>query len=267
LSSRGIASSCLKRSATKPATTVTKVCRIIGEFKDRRSLGVTDLARRTTLLPSDVHRILASLRANGFVDQDPETKKYRLGFALQRLGLTAFQRSELREKAQPVLVQLSQQIGASTHLGVLDGQELEVIMIDQVDAPTENIFRGQLGGLVQLHCTALGKTILASMDRQKAASAMDRIALTRNTGHTITDITILQKQLEQIRRQGYAVDRGECTDGTCCIGSSVVDCTGTVIGAISTSMPTSLFLTWEESRLSARLKAAAFTVSTTLGAH
>src|SRR5260370_6894343 len=105
------ASSSLKKAALKPARTVTKVCRIIGEFRDRKSLGVTDLARRTTLLPSDVHRILASLRANGYVDQDPETKKYRLGFGLMRLGLTAFQRSELRENAQPPLVPLLKKIG------------------------------------------------------------------------------------------------------------------------------------------------------------
>lgn len=264
---RGIAPSCLRKSAVKPATTVTKVCRIIGEFRDRKFLGVTDLAQRTTLLPSDVHRILTSLRASGYVDQDPETKKYSLGFALQRLGLTAFQRNELREKAQPVLVRLSRQAGASVHLGVLDGRESEVIMIDQVDGSTENMFRERLGGSVQLHCTALGKAILANLDRQKAGFALERIVLTRNTGRTITDIAILEKQLEQVRRQGYAVDRDEYTHGACCIGSPVRDSTGAVIAAISTSMPTSLFLTWDEARLSSRLKAAAYTLSAALGAR
>ena len=260
------ASSSLKKAALKPATTVTKVCRIIGEFRDRKSLGVTDLARRTTLLPSDVHRILASLRANGYVDQDPETKKYRLGFGLMRLGLTAFQRNELREKAQPVLVRLSQQIGASIHLGILDGRELEIVLIDQIDVSTDNMFRAQLGGLVQLHCTALGKTILASLDRHTLVDALERSTMRRNTGRTITDVAILKKQLEQIRRQGYAVDRDECTAGASCIGSPVRDYTGAVVGAISTSMPTPLFLAWDESRLSARLKAAALTISAALGA-
>jgi DNA-binding IclR family transcriptional regulator len=260
------ASSSLKKAALKPATTVTKVCRIIEEFRDRKSLGVTDLARRTTLLPSDVHRILASLRANGYVDQDPETKKYRLGFALVRLGLTAFQRNELREKAQPILVRLSRQIGASMHLGIFDRRELEIVMIDQIDASTDNMFRAQLGGAVQLHCTALGKTILASLDGHTALGALERSTLRRNTARTIIDIAILKTELEQIRRQGYAVDRDECTVGASCIGSPVRDDTGAVVGAISTSMPTSLFLTWDESRLSARLKAAAFTVSAALGA-
>ena len=267
MSPHGIPQHSRKKSAVKPVTTVTKVCRIIGEFRDRKSLGLTDLARRTTLLPSDVHRILASLRANGFIDQDPETKKYRLGFVLQRLGLSAFQRNEFREKAQPVLVQLSRQIGATTHLGVLDSRESEVIMIDQVDGSTENMFRTRLGGSVQLHCTALGKSILANFNQQKTACALERIALTRNTGRTITDMTILERQLDQIRRQGYAVDREEYIEGACCMGSPIRDWTGEVVGAISMSAPASLFRAWDESRLAERLKAAAFALSGTLGAH
>src|SRR5262249_9582816 len=153
------ADSTLKPPVAKAATTVTKVCRIIEEFRSRSSLGVSDLARRTALLPSDVHRILASLRANGYVDQDPETRKYRLSFAFLRVGLTALQRNAFREKAQPVLVRLAQQIGASVHLGVLDGQALEVVILDQIDPSGANMFSSALGGAIPFHCTALGKTI------------------------------------------------------------------------------------------------------------
>jgi IclR family KDG regulon transcriptional repressor len=256
-----------KKPAVKQATTVMKVCRIMGEFKNCKSFGVTDLARRTMLLPSDVHRILASLRASGYVDQDPDTRKYRLGFALLRLGLTAFQRNEFRDKAQPVLARLSRQIGTSIHLGVFDERELEVILIDQIETPTENIFRGYLGGAVQLHCTAIGKAVLANLDRHTVTYALERSAMTRNTKRTITDIPTLKKQLERIQYQGYAVDRDECIEGACCIGSPLVDYTGAVVGAISASMPTSLFVASDESRVSTRVKAAAFTLSAALGAH
>lgn len=241
------------------------MCRIIGEFRERKALGISDLARRTALLPSDVHRILTSLRANGYVDQDPETKKYRLGMAILRVGLSALQRNEIREKAQLALMRLSQQIDASIHLGLLDRHELEVILIDQIDARRENIFRAQLGGSVPLHCTALGKTILASLDRDRAAYALRRNVLTRNTRRTIIDLTLLGKQLEQARQQGYAVDRDEYTDGSSCVGSPVRDFNGAVIGAISASMPTPLFRDWDEAELSARLKAAAYAVSNALG--
>ena len=117
----------------KPATTVVKVCRILDQFRDRSAFGLTDLARRTQLLPSDVHRILTSLKTDGYISQDPETRQYRLGLAVMRLGLAAFQRSVLPEKARPELVRLSQETEATTHLGVLDERELEVVLVDQVD--------------------------------------------------------------------------------------------------------------------------------------
>jgi IclR family KDG regulon transcriptional repressor len=246
---------------------VTKICRIIGEFKDHRSFGVTDLARRTMLLPSDVHRILAGLRASGYVAQDPETRKYRLGFALLRLGLTALQQNEFRDKAQPVLTRLSRQIGTSIHLGVLDERELEVILIDHIETSADNIFWGHLGTTVQLHCTAIGKAILANLDRPTVAQALEKRAIARNTTSTITDIAVLERQFERVLRQGYAVDRDECIEGACCIGSPLIDCTGAVVGAISASMPTSLFLTCDESWVSARVKAAAAAISNSLGTH
>jgi IclR family KDG regulon transcriptional repressor len=218
------------------------------------------------LLPSDVHRILTALRASGYVEQDPETKKYRLGFAFLRLGMTAFQRSEFRNKAQPALLRLSRQIGTTVHLGVFDERELELLLIDQIEeASTENLFRGHFGGAVQLHSTALGKVVLAHLDRRTVAYALEKSSIARNTRRTITDVALLERQLERIRRQGYAVDCDECVEGACCIGSPLLDYTGGVVGAISASMPTSVFLTRDESWVAARVKAAADTISASLG--
>ncbi|MGA2117386.1 MAG: IclR family transcriptional regulator [Bryobacteraceae bacterium] len=249
----------------KPATTVVKVCRIMDQFRDRSALGVTDLARRTRLLPSDVHRILTSLKADGYISQDPETKQYRLGLAVMRLGLAAFQRSVLAEKARPELVRLSQEIEATTHLGVLDERELEVVLVDQIDASPKKMFRPHLGGAEPLHCTALGKPILAGMNRHLMLYALEKRGLARSTRHTITDVATLERQFQQVRQQGYAVDREESAEGVCCIGSPVRDYTGAVVAAISVSMPTEQFLIWEEADLAACVKAAGAAVSSSLG--
>ena len=249
----------------KPATTVVKVCRIMDQFRDRSALGVTDLARRTRLLPSDVHRILTSLKADGYISQDPETKQYRLGLAVMRLGLAAFQRSVLAEKARPELVRLSQEIEATTHLGVLDERELEVVLVDQIDASPKKMFRPHLGGAEPLHCTALGKPILAGMNRHLMLYALEKRGLARSTRHTITDVATLERQFQQVRQQGYAVDREESAEGVCCIGSPVRDYTGAVVAAISVSMPTGQFLIWEEADLAACVKAAGAAVSSSLG--
>ncbi|MGA2118148.1 MAG: IclR family transcriptional regulator C-terminal domain-containing protein, partial [Bryobacteraceae bacterium] len=85
--------------------------------------------------------------------------------------------------------------------------------------------------------------------------------------HTITDVATLERQFQQVRQQGYAVDREECTEGLCCLGCPVRDYTGAVVGAISVSMPTAQFLIWEESHLAACVKAAGAAVSSSLGVY
>jgi len=249
----------------KPATTVTKICRVMEQFQERQSLGVTDLARRTGLLPSDVHRILMSLRANRYIWQDPETKKYRLGVALMRLGLMAFESNLLREKAQPILTQLSKRLGAATHLGLLDAQRLELILIDQIGGPTAGMVQVHLGEIEQLHSTALGKAILANLDPHQLAFALQKSGMPRSTCYTITTAVVLEPQLEQVRRCGYSVDHEEFTRGVCCIGSSLRDFTGAMVGAISSSMPTSCFHEWGEAQLGAILRTAADNLSAVLG--
>jgi DNA-binding IclR family transcriptional regulator len=248
----------------KAASTVMKVCRIIGEFADRRSLGVTDLAKRTELLPSDVHRILSSLKATGYIVQDLQTKKYQLGLPLMRLGLAACQRNHLYEKAHPVLVRLSQQIEATTHFGIFDGRDLQVYLIDDVSALTEDRFRTQLGGPARLHSTALGKAILAHLDLPTASFALEKSGMVRSTGRTITNLAVLQKQLQTIRNQGFAVDSDECLEGASCLGCPVRDSEGELVGAISTSMPTQQFLTWDEYQLAEHLKIAALRITRSL---
>jgi len=248
----------------KTATTAIKLCRVMEQFQERQSFGITDLARRTELLPSDVHRLLASLRAFGYVEQDPETRKYRLGFSLIRLA--ALQWDILCEKAHPALVRLSQTIGAETWLALLDRRQIKVFLVDQATGPDRLALAEHLGAPEPLHCTALGKTIAAYLSQSVASSALEKRGLTRYTRWTITDQPTLQHQFQEIRRLGYAVDREEYISGVCCLASPLRDVTGELIGAITTSMPSSQFLAWEESRLAAHVKAAALQVSATLGA-
>ncbi len=248
----------------KAASTVTKVCRIIGEFGDRRSLGVTDLAKRTDLLPSDVHRILTSLKASGYVVQDPQTRKYQLGLPLMRLGIAACQRNQLYEKAHQVLERLSQQLKATTHFGIFDNRDLQVYLIDDVSVSSEDRFRPHLGEPAHMHCTALGKAILAHLDASKASSALQKGGMPRITGRTITEVSVLEEELQVIRYQGFAVDSDECLEGISCLGCPVRNGEGDLVGAISTSMPTRQFHAWDEHELAEHLKLAALCINRSL---
>jgi IclR family transcriptional regulator, KDG regulon repressor len=245
----------------KTATTVSKVCSILNQFKDRQSFGLCDLARRTGLLPSDVHRVLAGLRVHGYIEQDSETKRYRLGFVLLRLGLLAAERNRLCVKAKPILARLSRDIEATTHLGILEGSEFEILWIDHIGGEAEQVFTAHWGGSDRLHCTAVGKAVLANVERRVMISVLERNRLVRLTPQTITDIATLECQFAQIRRQGYAVDVEEFSEGVCCIGCALLDCAGFVVGAISASMASSRFLACDESTLGRRIREAAVHIS------
>jgi DNA-binding IclR family transcriptional regulator len=249
----------------KTATTVTKVCRILAEFRNRPSLGVTDLARRTLLLPSDVHRILASLKQFGYIEQDPETKRYRVGHGLLRLGLTAFQQNVLHSNGGPVLTRLSKRLEANTHLAMFDQYECEVFLIDQVDLPYKPLFEARLGATANIHSTALGKTIMATLDRETIVRTLKRNGLKKTTGRTITTLEALEAEFQMIRQRGYALDREENVEGACCIASAVRDCSGAAIGAISASMEASRFYNSSQSRLASHVTAAATELSSALG--
>ena len=249
----------------KPATTVTKVCRVLGEFKHRPSLGVTDLARRLDLFPSDIHRILNSLQMYGYIEQNPETKRYQLGTGLLRLGLTTFQRNVVQEKGRVILARLSAKLNAATHLAMFDVGECEVFLVDQVDVPGATLFKAKLGATTGAHSTALGKTIMAGMDPPTVKRVLERSGLRKITGKTITDWPTLEKELQSIRQRGFAVDSEECAEGACCIGCPIRNCTGHVIGAIGASMRAGHFKSLNLNRLASQVDAAAAELSYELG--
>lgn len=249
----------------KPATTITKVCRVLDSFRARPSLGVTELAQETGLLPSDVHRILHSLEPYGYIEQDPHSKKYHLGLHVLKLGYTVLQRLELREIGRPLLRHLSEEIEATVNMAILDTRELEIIFVEQVDSPSEWQLKSRIGARAAPHCTALGKVLTAFADRATARRLFKNYGLPKCTEHTLSTIEELERELQAVREQGHAVDREEAAEGACCVAAPVRDHTGAVVAAISASMMASRYFRWNEARLASLMKAAAAKFSASLG--
>jgi DNA-binding IclR family transcriptional regulator len=245
----------------KPATTVSKVCRILAEFRSRPSMGVTEIARRADLLPSDVHRILNSLAPYGFIEQNPVNKTYRLGMGLMRLGLAVFQRNELRETARPYLQRMSEETDATAHLAIFDARELDIFLTDQMDATGDIPFKPRYGAAAPPHCSALGKVIAANLDRPVAIELVSKHGMARATHRTITALPDLEQEWDRIKIQGYALDFEETAEGACCIGAPVRDWSGAVVAAISVSMPATRFCRFPEAQLAALVKNAAAELS------
>jgi len=228
-------------------------------------MGVTDLARRTDLLPSDVHRILSSLKHCGFVEQNPQTKTYRLGVGLMKIGLAAFQRNELREAARPLLLRLSESVEATAHLAIFDPQEFDIFLADQFDSSSEVTFKANFGATAAAHCTALGKAIMANIDHDLALRYLEQKGTPRTAPNTITQLLMLETELRKTYTQGFSLDLEESAAGACCVGASVRDWTGETVGAISVSMPSQRFYRTQSSLLASAVRATAAELSLLVG--
>lgn len=241
----------------KPATTITKVCRVLDELRNHASIGITDLAKRSGLLPSDVHRILNSLQSYGYIEQDSVTKRYRLGLGLMRLGLTVFQRNDLQEAAHPLLQNLSERLETSSHMAIYDSRAMELFLVEQIDFQAGPVIRRRFGATEDCYCTALGRAVLAHMDPASLGQALAHCSMAKKTANTITDPVLLERELAATRRRGYGLDREESMKGVCCIGAPVHGAKGDVIAAISVSMVARQFNRWNETSLAAEIKRVA----------
>ena len=148
----------------KAATTVEKVCRVLNAFSGRPSPGLTEVAENTGLLKSDAHRILKSLEMFGFIEQDRESRRYRLGLELLKLGHLVHARLHLSDTARPFLRALSEAAGGTANLAIFDPVDREIIFVEQIDCPSEVQIRWRIGHSAFTHATAVGKTILAHLD-------------------------------------------------------------------------------------------------------
>lgn len=218
------------------STSIHKVSLILDSLRLRPSMGVTELARNTHLLPSDVHRIVTSLKHYGYLDQDAQTRQYRLGLELLRLGHLVHDRIRIPEVARPFLFRLSELTEGTANLAIFDPQALQIIFVDQVDCLREAQIKLRTGKLAIPHATSVGKVLTAFMEPLMAERVLKAHGLDRRTRNTITDPEKLQYEFETIRRQGYALDREEAVEGACCVGAPVYDHRGNVVAAVSVSM-------------------------------
>lgn len=249
----------------KPATSIEKVCRLFAAFRQRSALGVTELAQKADLLPSDAHRIATSLKYFGYLGQDTHTKKYRLGLELLKLGHLVHQRIELREVARPFLLRLAELTEATANLAIFDPHDLEIIFVDQVDWPSEVQIRLRIGARASPHATSVGKVLTAFMDPAAAERVLRKKGVVRKTRNTIVDPQRLQREFETIRAQGYAWDREEAVEGACCIGAPLRDHRGEVTAAVSISMLAGRIASQDERPLVSAVTTSAAKISAALG--
>ena len=196
-------------------------------------LGPTKLAELTGMDKSTVYRLLTTLKGRGYVDRDKASGTYSLGPTPVTLVSRYLGSLELQTEARPFLSELSTDLGMTTHLGLLAGDE--VIYVEKLDyVPTPQLY-SQIGNRVPAYCSSLGKCLLSCLSGDQLVETMANCRFQRYTSKTIPDIRALREHLRKVRAQGWAIDDEEWQPGHLCIGAPVYDYRGEIIAAVSAS--------------------------------
>lgn len=214
-------------------TSLTKALRVLDLFNGvEGGLTLSEIAQRLGTRPGSIYPILYTLNKLGYLERDADTKRYKLGLHILALANQVLSSLDIRQVAKPVLKRLAREFSANAHLAVL--YEGEVLYLDREEASPSVIIPTVIGRRVPLHCTALGKVLLAynPEDLEKLLAKGPLPALTSNT---ITNPELLRRELEQVRQQGYATDWEEFHEGNVCVAAPVHNYRGRVVAAVSLS--------------------------------
>lgn len=194
---------------------------------------VTDMGRQLGVSKSTAFSLVRTLMSHDFVTDAGAgaARRYRLGMGLARLGDQVVTATTIHDVAMPVLRGLTEALGYTSRLAVLD--DGYAIVIARVDSPGVVHFSTHLGRREFAHCSGVGKALLSSLAPETARSIIAATGLPRRTSHTIADIETLLEDLAVVRERGYSIDDEEDADGVFCVGAPVYDFRGVCAGAIS----------------------------------
>jgi DNA-binding IclR family transcriptional regulator len=198
-------------------------------------LGPSEVSERTGLHKSTVHRLLQVLERHRLIEKMALNGKYRLGLRLFELGSKAMAQFDLRERAQPYLKRLVLETGETAHICIPDGDRM--LSIANVESSRTLRTPSTVGHRTPLHCTSVGKALLAFLPEDERNDLINQCELTDYTRHTITKPARLKAELKLIRQRGYAMDNEEIEEGLRCVGAPVMDHSGRVIAAMSIAGP------------------------------
>jgi IclR family transcriptional regulator, KDG regulon repressor len=203
--------------------------------RHREGIGLADLTRRIGLHNSTTFHLAKTLVALGYLRQEKETKRYRVGRPLFALAASCLDEIEMVNVATPILEDLSRETGESAHFAVPMGDA--VVVIVRTSGPGAFQLTDRVGVVRPAHCTALGKIILASLRKDQFEGFLSRAELKPSTDKSITDASVLRREIEEVRQSGVAFDDCEYNHEVRCVAVAVKDFTGGTIGALGISGP------------------------------
>jgi DNA-binding IclR family transcriptional regulator len=243
---------------------VSKSLRMLLLLASHESMGVTELSRELDVAVSTAHRLVNIMRNHDFVEQDMNSRRYRLGPAALKLGRQSPGDQNLVAIGHPHLLQLRAELDETVNLVVLDGAD--ALFVDGVQSRQPVRVATRTGARLPAYATAGGKVLLAQMPYAIVRSQYPE-DLRRITRYTLLDLQALERELQQVRERGYALNIGEHLTEVCAIGVPVDGRRGRPIAAVTVAGPSTR---WNRRRLKAlapRLAAAAAEISRGIREH
>ncbi|MNI40454.1 Transcriptional regulator KdgR [compost metagenome] len=213
---------------------IERALQILDLFDEQTSeLRITDISRMMNLHKSTVHSLLKTLQVHRYIDQDAESDKYRLGMKLFERGNLLLQSIDIRTVARKHLLDLASQTGQTVNLVILDRSE--GVYIDKVEGEKAVIRYSRIGRRIPLHSSAVGKVLAAFRSSSELNALLDGYEFVGQTPKTITDRVAFELELDNVKRDGWAVDNEENESGVRCVSVPVRDHQAQTAGAISVS--------------------------------
>ncbi len=245
---------------------IQSVCRAISILElftsETTELGVTAISKSLGLHKSTCFGLLYTLQQLGYIQQDSDTGRYKLGLKTFQLGQAYIRGTDLRQLARPYLRELMEQTQETLHLVILEGNR--AVYVDKVEGPHAMTISSRIGQRAMLHCTGVGKALMAHMPEEEWNSLLGG-DLKSFTEHTITDKDRLAEHLHTIRQRGYSIDDQEIEIGLRCVAAPIFDASGRALAAISLSGPVTRIDNDKLEELSRLIRKAADDISRQLG--
>lgn len=256
-----------KKGAAKPAavpliSAAVRVLAVLERLSRQRAIGLEEISREIKLAKPTVYRFLLTLQELGYARR-VDGERWAMTLKMFNLGSRALDHLDLLSAARPIAETLSEELGETVHMGVLDGDSAVYVL--KIESRYTIRMYSRVGRRMPLYCTAIGKVLLAYAKDEQREEALAGVRLLAMTNNTLTTRAALDAELAQIRAQGFARDNEEREENLHCIGAPIFDYTSAVVAVLSVSWPSFRYQSNEEPGWIARVKGAAAEISAVLG--
>lgn len=237
-----------------PIESVDNALKVLLLLGERNELRLTEVAEYLGVATSTAHRLLAMLLYRGFMRQDPRSRAYLPGTALTGVAFSILQRFDVRETLHPFMDSLNRELAETVHLAILDGTSVR--FIDAIESPQATRVASRLGKMMPASCTSTGKALLGSLADDEIERLYPDEDLPSLTPNSISTRSALRKELEEIRRAGYATSNQESEDGVCSVAVAFPPRQAPMRLALNVAVPVHRMTDELRDRIAAVLKAA-----------